>query len=167
VHRRDRVELRRRQRRRHHRELRRVRRDDARGESTWTAKLAIVACNAWDAAQARWLDDALAEATTYTFVVRHQSSYAVDQTPCAASAAIIARHPLTLLVAGHTHAYYHAAKHREIVVGNGGAPLTSSTNYGYAIISRQPDGAIAVTAYDYASNAAIDAFAIDAAGESR
>ncbi len=131
----------------------------------YTAKLVFVACNAWDDAQARWLDGALAEPTTYTFVVRHEPVAALAESPCAASAAIVAAHPLTLLVAGHTHSYYHSAREKEMVVGNGGAPLTTGTSYGYVVVSRGTSGAIDVTAYDYATHATVDAFAIDAAGE--
>jgi hypothetical protein len=37
-------------------------------------------------------------------------------------------------------------------VGNGGAPLVSSTKgYGFAVLSQQPDGSIAVDMIDYAS----------------
>jgi hypothetical protein len=136
-------------------------------DRAWSAKLVVVACNAWDDTQASWIDGALAEPTTYTFVVRHEPTRALAQTPCAASAAIIASHPLTLLVVGHTHAYHHYASDREIVVGIGGAPLTSSTGYGYAIVSREPSGAIGVTAYEVGTHAVIDAFAIDAAGAPR
>jgi hypothetical protein len=131
----------------------------------FTAKLVFVACNAWDDAQARWLDDALAEPTTYTFVVRHEPVAALAESPCAASAAIVDAHPLTLLVAGHTHSYYRSARHKEIVVGNGGAPLTTGTSYGYVVVSRETSGAIVVTAYDAATHATLDTFAIDAAGE--
>ena len=42
-------------------------------DATWTAKIVMVAANAWDATQERWLEQVLAEPTTYTFVVRHES----------------------------------------------------------------------------------------------
>ena len=54
----------------------------------------FVACNAWTSTQATWLDAQLAKQTTYTFVVRHESTSAVSQTPCNASQAIINAHPL-------------------------------------------------------------------------
>jgi hypothetical protein len=136
----------------------------AASDGSWTAKLVFVACNAWDSTQQSWLAGALAEATTYTFVVRHESESALAQTPCTASSGIIAQYPMTLLVVGHTHTYSHVAGSHEIIVGNGGAPLTSGTNYGYTIVARDSSGAIAVTAYDYASHAVLDSFTVQANG---
>ncbi len=66
----------------------------------------------------------------------------MSQTPCAAIQTIIDQHDLTLLIVGHTHEYHHDPRNREIIVGNGGAPLTSGVNYGYVIVARaerQPD----------------------------
>jgi len=135
-------------------------------DNSWTMKLVVLACNAWDSTQASWLDTALAESTTYTFVLRHEG---VDATtaPCVTpSAAIIAKHPLTLLVVGHTHTYRHYKSDREIVVGNGGAPLTSGMNYGYVIAVRNADGTITFTAYDYDTHAVLDTFSVHADGTS-
>ena len=39
-------------------------------DNSWTAKLVVIACNAWTSQQSTWLDHALAEPTTYTFIVR-------------------------------------------------------------------------------------------------
>jgi hypothetical protein len=66
---------------------------------------------------------------------------------------------------GHTHLYEHRTA-KEVVIGNGGAPLTSSSNFGYATLQRRSDGAIRVDMHDYLTNA-VDpafAFAVDAAG---
>lgn len=133
-------------------------------DASWTAKLVFVACNAWDAAQQAWLGTTLAESTTYTFVIRHESVAALPQTPCAASQPIIDAHPLTLLVVGHTHSYSHQASNRELVVGNGGAPLTGGTNYGYVIVARNPSGTLTVTAYDYLTHRVLDTFDLAANG---
>jgi predicted phosphodiesterase len=133
-------------------------------DSSWTAKLVFVACNAWDSTQSSWLAQQLAVSTTYTFVVRHESVADMSSTPCSASQTIIDAHPLTLLIVGHTHEYRHESYDREIIVGNGGAPLTSGTNYGYVIVSRNSNGNLTVTAYDYQSHATLDAFQIQASG---
>ncbi len=133
-------------------------------DASWTSKVVVVACNAWDAAQATWLDGALAEPTTYTFVVRHEGVAVLSQTPCEASQPIIDAHPRTLLIVGHTHEYKHDEFDREIIVGNGGAPLTSGVNYGYVIVARDPTGTLTVTAYDYLSNVVLDRFTIQADG---
>jgi hypothetical protein len=135
-------------------------------DGSWSAKLVFVAANAWDGDQANWLDAVLNQPTTYTFVVRHEG-YEVTITPgVAPSGAIIAKHPLTLLVVGHAHTYVHDAPHYEIVVGNGGAPLTTAVNFGYVVVARQPDESIGVTSYDLA-HTAIDLFAISADGSLR
>jgi hypothetical protein len=52
------------------------------------------------------------------------------------------------------------------VIGNGGAPLTGSSNYGYAIFLQRTDGTVRVDMLDYSSKA-IDpsfAFAVHADG---
>ena len=133
-------------------------------DGSWTAKFVFVACNAWSSTQASWLDSQLAQATTYTFVVRHESASAVSGTPCSQSQSIITSHPLTLLIVGHTHEYRHESFDHEIIVGNGGAPLTSGTNYGYVIVSRSSSGTLTVTAYDYMTHAMLDTFSIQASG---
>jgi hypothetical protein len=134
-------------------------------DSSWTAKIVVIACNAWDSTQAAWLDQQLAIATTYTFVVRHESVADMSQTMCAASQTSVASHPLTLLIVGHTHEYDHETREHEIVNGIGGAPLTSGTNYGYTIVTRNiTTGVLTVTTYDYQSHALIDTFVILANG---
>jgi len=132
-------------------------------DGSWSAKLVFIAANAWTATQAAWLDVVLGEPTTYTFAVRHEQHDA-DAPGVAPSAEILAKHPLTLLIVGHSHTYRHVPAWREIIVGNGGAPLTSDTNYGYVLLRRQPDGSIAVSAREYISHAEIDAFRINSDG---
>ena len=133
-------------------------------DNSWTAKLVFVACNAWDSTQASWLDQTLSQASTYTFVIRHESTSAVSSAPCGASDSTIDAHPLTLRIVGHSHYYSHVSSSKEIIVGNGGAPLTSGTNYGYVIINRNSDGSLTVTAYDYQSGSVLDTFKITASG---
>ena len=133
-------------------------------DGSWTAKFVVVACNAWNPTQASWLTSALAEPTTYTFVVRHEGVDSMSQTPCSQSQTIIGQHPLTLLIVGHTHTYRHYASDKEIIVGNGGAPLTSGMNYGYVIISRKADGNLLINAKDYLTGAALDSFTITPSG---
>jgi hypothetical protein len=133
-------------------------------DGSWTAKLVVVACNAWDADQATWLDTALAEPTTYTFVARHEDVSATTA-PCVTPVgAILANHPLTLLIVGHSHTYRHDAQYKQIIVGNGGAPLTTGMDWGYVIVARNPDGTLSVTAYNYMTHATLDTFRIAADG---
>jgi hypothetical protein len=130
----------------------------------WTAKFVFVAGNAWTDAQAEWLERVLSEDTTYTFVVRHEPHYSDTAPAVGPSTLILAKHPLTMLITGHSHTYAHVPAYREIIVGNGGAPLTSSTNYGYVIIARQPDGTLQTTSYDYMSHAIVEQFTVTPTG---
>jgi hypothetical protein len=118
----------------------------------WTAKFVMVACNAWDQTQATWLDGELAKPTTYTFVVRHEGNDA-DTAPCVTPMqSILSSHPLTLLIAGHTHTFEFNANSRQMIVGNGGAPLSGNINYGYTLATQQPNGTITYDEYDYMTN---------------
>jgi hypothetical protein len=119
----------------------------------WTAKFVLLAPNAWDAAQARWLEHALAEPTTYTFVVRHEPDYDDDAcVGCAPSDAIIKRFPYTLLLTGHEHTFRVVRASHEIVLGLGGAPLsTPADRPGYVVCTQRPDGAISCQEHDMGS----------------
>jgi hypothetical protein len=121
----------------------------------WSAKTVFVAANAWSTAQASWLDEALSPATTYTFVVRHEPASADTAPGVDPSEAILARHPYTLAIVGHSHTYRR--ERREVLVGNGGAPLTSK-DYGFAVISQRPDGALDVDMIDWQSGLADASF---------
>ena len=126
-------------------------------DKSWTAKLVFVAGNAWNDAQAAFLESALSEATTYTFIVRHEPSNTFAAPGVAPSEAIIAKHPLTLELVGHTHTYGRRGA-REVIIGNGGAPLTGTGNYGFAIVGQRDDGAVQVDMIDYGSGAADASF---------
>lgn len=111
-------------------------------DSSWTSKFLFVAANAWDSAQQSWFQTAMAKPTTYTFIVRHESASTSPAPPgVAGSEAIMAKYPYTLSIVGHTHSYYHGKGSKEVLVGNGGAPLTSKS-YGFAVLSQRSDGAI-------------------------
>ncbi|HEY3352082.1 MAG TPA: metallophosphoesterase [Polyangia bacterium] len=133
-------------------------------DATWSAKFVVIAANAWSSAQATWLDGELAKPTTYTLVVRHEPAAATTAPGVTPSVDIIRKHPLTLLIVGHTHTLEHLASAQELVVGNGGAPLSSGVNYGYVIADQRPDGALTFTAYDYESHAVMQSFAVKADG---
>lgn len=121
-------------------------------DGSWTSKFVFVAANAWDSAQSAWLDTTLARATTYTFVVRHESHSANTAPGVTPSETIMAKHPYTLAIVGHTHTYEHF-NGREVIIGNGGAPLTGSKNYGFGLFSQRSDGSIQVDMVDYQSGA--------------
>ena len=136
----------------------------AAADNSWTAKLVFVSCNAWTTAEDTWLTQQLAVATTYTFVIRHESVADMSDAKCPDSQTIIDKNPLTLLIVGHTHEYSHEASDKEIINGIGGAPLTSGTNYGYTIVNRNSDGTLTVTTYDYSTGKVLDTFNIQASG---
>ncbi len=126
-------------------------------DGSWTSKFVFVAANAWSSTQASWLDATLSKTTTYTFIVRHESRL-VTQTPgVPPSEQIILQHPFTLEIVGHTHTYAHYPG-REVVIGNGGAPLTGNKNYGFGLFFQRPNGTIQVDMIDYTSGAADPSF---------
>jgi hypothetical protein len=134
-------------------------------DGSWTAKLVFVAANAWTATQSAWLAATLAKPTTYTFVVRHEPAAGSTAPGVTESEAIMAQHPYTLAIVGHTHTYGRTGP-RQITVGNGGAPLTGGVNYGYGIVGQRADGALQVDMIDSSTGQA-DAkfrFAIKADG---
>ncbi|HZS35468.1 MAG TPA: metallophosphoesterase [Polyangia bacterium] len=123
----------------------------------WTAKIVIVACNAWDSTQKSWLQSELAKSTTYTFVVRHEPT-GTSGPPCVSEMdAMMQSATYNLFIVGHSHTFSHSQK--EVVIGNGGAPITSSVDYGYATIERQASGFV-VTQYDYLSAMPVSTFTV-------
>lgn len=138
-------------------------------DNSWTAKFVMTAANAWDSTQQSWLQGVLAQPTTYTFVVRHEPTDTSDPPPGVAGVdALLTQYPYTLLLVGHTHNYGHWTSYqgtpacgsscppasRAVVIGNGGAPLSSSKyDYGYAVFSQRCDGAIVADEYDYMTGA--------------
>jgi hypothetical protein len=130
----------------------------------WTAKIVVVAANAWTPAQAAWLDAALATPTTYTFVLRNEGSTETTAPGVTPSADVMAQHPLTLLITGNAHTFEYLPAQREVIVGNGGAPLSGSVDYGYVIARQRADGAIVFEEDDYATNAVQTTFAVNADG---
>jgi hypothetical protein len=132
---------------------------------SWTAKFVFIACNAWSSTQASWLSSELSKSTTYTFVVRHEGTTATTA-PCLAASGsmnadtIIGQNPYTLLIAGHTHTYAYYGSEKQVIVGNGGAPLSGGVDYGYVIARQQSNGSIQFTEYDYQTNAATSSFTV-------
>lgn len=113
-------------------------------DGSWTSKFLFVACNDWDSTQQSWLQGELGQSTTYTFVVRHEPRNN-GTAPCANTVdAMLTSSNTTLLLVGHTHTY--STYGNQVLVGTGGAPLTSST-YGWATI-QQVSAGWKVTQYD-------------------
>ncbi len=128
--------------------------------NAWTAKFVFIAANAWDSTQSSWFDSAMSQSTTYTFVVRHEPASANTAPGVTPSETIMAKHPYTLAIVGHSHEYYHSKYNspKEVVIGNGGAPLATNQNYGYGIVAQRSDGSLTVDMLDYQTNLTVSSF---------
>ena len=132
------------------------------------AKLVFVAANAWSDAQATWLQQQMADPTTYTFVVRHEAASLTDVPGVSPSEAIIGTAPLTLELLGHSHEYRKLdAQH--VISGNGGAPISSggkggSSGYGFLLIQELDSGDLAVSEVDEVTGNVIDTWKVTADG---
>ncbi len=133
-------------------------------DGSWNAKFVFIAANAWDTYQAAWLDSTMQIPTTYTFVVRHEGTIATEAPGVSPSATIFNKYPYTLLICGHTHTLAWYPKEKQIVVGNGGAPLATGVNYGYVVVRQRSDKALEVKAFDYSTHAVMQQFVLTPAG---
>lgn len=112
------------------------------------AKFVLTATNEWDGYQSDWVKKALSYPTRYTFLFRHHPSSCQSCDLYQAMYDVIASYPRTLFLAGHSHEYRKTTSNREVVCGNGGAPLAGgSAYYGYCMIEQQADGKVKVTSY--------------------
>ncbi len=124
----------------------------------WTAKLVIVACNAWDNTQQSWLQSELAKPTTYTFVSRHEPTGTYGPPCVSAMDSMLQRASYDLFIVGHSHEF-RKNSNKEFIIGNGGAPLSGGGgNFGYATVQQQPGGGFVVTQYDYMSAAPVASY---------
>lgn len=126
----------------------------------WTAKLLNVACNAWNAAQKSWLQAALARRTDYTFIARHEPMGTTA--PCGAEMdamlkAVGTRY--TMLLVGHIHHYGHSGK--QLLEGCGGAPLSGTANFGYAVVDQRLDGRVRVRQFDSTTSQVVSTYTLD------
>jgi len=121
-------------------------------DGSWTSKFVFIAANAWDSGQQTWLQQTMAQKTTYTFVVRHEASDATDAPGVTPSDAILKASGYTLLILGHSHTVSRPTLN-QVLFGNGGAPLSNtSVNYGYGLFKQQSNGSIHVDSIDYMTN---------------
>jgi len=127
-------------------------------DNSWTAKLVIVACNQWDAAQRTWLTNQLASSTTYTILARHEPA-ASSTGPCVTDAEnLMTQYPYNLSLVGHTHTFRLSSK--EVIVGTGGAPITTSgVPYGFATVEKISSG-WQVKQYDYSTGLPINTYVV-------
>ena len=131
-----------------------------------TAKFVFIAANAWSSAQESWLTTQLSEATTYTFVIRHESIQSSGvPTGVNVSEPIVTAHPYTLELMGHTHEYSHVDT-QHVISGNAGAPLESSgDSYGLLLVEQQTNGNITVSEIDEATGSITDTWSVSPTGQ--
>ena len=131
------------------------------------AKFIFIAANSWDTnnTQQTWLQTQLADPTTYTFVVRHESTTSAGvPASVAASEAIVAAHPFTLELLGHSHEYRRVDT-QHVISGNAGAPLDSGTEFGLLIVEQLANGNITVSEIDEATGAITDTWTVTPTGQ--
>jgi predicted phosphodiesterase len=129
-----------------------------------TAKFIFIAANAWDSTQQSWLTTQLGDATTYTFVARHEPSTSSGvPTGVTASESIVGQHPYTIELLGHTHEYRHEDT-QHVISGNAGAPL-SSGSYGLLMVEQLANGNISVTEIDESTGNATDTWTVSPTGQ--
>jgi len=131
--------------------------DVSASDASWTAKFLFVPGNAWTTDVSTWLDTAMSRPTTYTFLIRHEGIDSPTAPGVTPSESIMANHPFTLSIVGHDHIYTKSGPH-EVTFGNGGAPPTGASNYGFGIVSQRADGAVTVDAIDYETGLADSTF---------
>ena len=79
------------------------------------------------------------------------------------SMAIVRAHKFALFLSGHTHAYHHMTTDggRDLVMGNGGAPLVSGGTFnGYGLVDQQANGRLQITVFDVTSGAMMDSWSV-------
>jgi hypothetical protein len=133
-----------------------------------SVKLLLVAENAWSSAQNTWLQQQLADATTYTIVVRHEpnNSHGYGAPGLTPSNTLIDATKYTLLLEGHSHEYNHIRGTNEVISGNGGAPLSwSGGNYGFLLIQQLSDGNLSVNEIEEATGNVTDAWKVSPTGQ--
>jgi hypothetical protein len=122
------------------------------------AKFIFIAPNAWDQTQDAWLKTQLADATPYTFVVRHEPSTSWNiPASVTTSEGYIAVSKYTLELLGHTHEYRHVDE-KHVISGNAGAQLGGSSFYGLLLVEQNTDSSFTVQEIDQASGNVIDTF---------
>ena len=125
-------------------------------DGSWTAKIVNVACNAWDSTQQSWLQGELSQSTTYTFLVRHETTGADG--PCvAAMDSLLSSATYDLLIVGHSHQFSYQSGSRYVVVGNGGAGYGP---YGYATVQQKSGSGFVLAEYDYQTAAQVNSYTV-------
>jgi hypothetical protein len=130
------------------------------------ATLVFIADNSWDTTQESWLKSTLAQAdqnAKYTLVAKHHPESDSSISSNSTIMQIIRAHKFALLLTGHAHQYQHQTTDsgRDLILGNGGAPLISTGTFnGYAMVDQLADGRLQVSVYDVADGTKMDEWSV-------
>jgi len=130
------------------------------------ATFVFVADNSFDTAQQTWLKSTLTTAdqnAKYTIIAKHHPEGDTSVAANSTIMSIIRAHKFALLLTGHTHSYTHQTTDngRDLVLGNGGAPLVSAGTFnGYGMIDELSNGQLQVSIYDVASGSLHDQWSV-------
>jgi hypothetical protein len=110
----------------------------------------------WDSRQLAWVGQELSNGAPYHIVVKHHPSDSTDNDNTQFNT-LVSQTPPTLILSGHEH-LYRKLMPRELVLGEGGAPLAQSAHsYGFAMIDELSDGSgFQVTVYNSDTDAPTD-----------
>jgi len=126
-------------------------------DGSWSAKFVNVACNYWGSAQQTWLTGQLSTSTTYTILTRHEPA-AASTGPCVNSVeTLMTQYSYDISLVGHTHTFQFTTGSKQIIIGNGGAPITGSAPYGFATVEKVASG-WQVKEYDYSTGLAVNTY---------
>lgn len=126
-------------------------------DGSWTSKLIVIACNVWSTTQKTWLQNELAKPTTYTLLARHEPAGSTTG-PCVNDVqTLMTQYPYNLSLVGHVHDFKVNGK--EVTVGTGGAPISTSAPFGYATVEKVATG-WQIKQYDYSSALPINTYVV-------
>lgn len=128
-----------------------------------TAKFVFVAANAWDSTQQSWLETQLARSTQYTIILRHEPPGNLEAPGAAPSDAVIAAHPYTLALYGHSHEY-RRINYQSVISGNAGAPISFGT-YGFLYVVQRTDGNVQIEEHRSDTGQLTDGWIISPTGQ--
>jgi hypothetical protein len=131
---------------------------------TGLAAFIIIADDVWDAAEEAWLEAQLTDAdqkAKYVFVSKHHPDRNTDHPEFQQIYNQVRRHHYTLFLTGHSHLYRRQSNDpRALVIGTGGAPLSSGSFWGYGTVTQGADDRITVTIYDQSTGMVRDNFTV-------
>jgi len=124
------------------------------------AQIVVLADSRWEPNyQKPWAEEQLSRNTTYTFVAHHYPSWSNEEPTSGDLPALLARHHVTLEMAGHHHRYDF--RNRTLTAGIACAPLAPGADYhGFVRIEILGDGRVRGTVYREDTRGVADTFTV-------